>query len=168
MKTSQILKRFASLAVVITLFITLGSFTASAQNKQNPVKFNILEAKLNNVDATDWYLKAGAYTVFYISDDGSFCMANVCPNENSQSYGPISMWEEQVIPETENSWEANIFSFRWSYRNSYDTKTGSAMCQLVKIYKPNAVIYELKIVTESMDTLLFKGYMDGSVDKLFK
>ena len=152
---------------LLITFLTLCISLVSYGEQSTFATFKILEAKIDGVDYTDWYIQNGCYTVFYISEPGNFCMANVCPKENTQSYGTISMWEEKVYPETEGSWEMNVFTFRWSYQNSYDSKTGSAMCRLVKIYKPTAVAYELILVLENMSTLELKGYMEGSIKNLF-
>ncbi len=76
------------------------------------------------------------------------------------------MWDNEYYPETKDSWGKEVFTFRWSYANDYDTKTGSALCQLSKIYKSKAVAYELKMITEDMTTLQYKGYLEGSIEKL--
>jgi hypothetical protein len=140
---------------------------SSAQEQIWLAKLNILEAKIDNVDRTDWYLQQQSYTVFYISENGQFCLANVCPGADSQSYGSISMWSAERFPETADSYATEVYTFRWSYANSYDSHTGSALCTLYKVFKPNAVVYELRMVVEDMTTLVFKGYMDRSINTPF-
>jgi hypothetical protein len=48
--------------------------------------------------------------------------------------------------------------------NDYDDKKGTAKIQLTKIYKPQGITFELKIIPENLDLIVYKGYMEGSLD----
>ncbi|MCE7925319.1 MAG: hypothetical protein DYG98_19875 [Haliscomenobacteraceae bacterium CHB4] len=138
-----------------------------AQNEQQEIiaKFIITDASKNGIDVTQTLLKAGAYTVFYTSgNDGLIYMANVWPNSNSQSYGPMYSTESTKRKETYETYEADIFYFNWRYINTYDEKKGTAKVQLVKIYKPQGIAFVLKIIPENLDIIIYKGYMEGTID----
>ena len=148
--------------IILLLFALV--FTSSLTYAQEDVKLIILEAKLDKVDYTDMYLQNEAYLVLYTTDDGQLNLANVLPVAKSQSYGKVSMWtEEKDSPDTPEGYKTESFLFRWSYNNTYDTKTGSAVCCLKKIHKPRAIAYELYMLTEDASTLEFKGYVEGTL-----
>ena len=153
------MKRF--ILMLFALILATGS--SYAQNED--IRLVILEAKIGNEDYTDIYLQGEAYIVLYFTEDGQLNLANVFPNNDSQSYGKITLWNEEESEKTNEGFKTETFSFRWSYANTYDTKTGSAICRLRKIYKPSAVAYELKMLTEDASTLEFKGYIDGTLKK---
>jgi hypothetical protein len=138
----------------------------SQTEKQKTIaKFTITDAKENGIDVTPTILKAGAYTVFYTSgDDGLIYMANVWPNNNSQSFGPMYGFESEKLEETYENYEADFFYFNWRYINTYDERTGTAKVQVIKIYKPQGVAFTVKIIPEDLDVIIYKGYMDGSID----
>lgn len=141
-------------------------FTSGLTYAQEETKLIILEAKIDKADYTDIYLQNEAFLVFYYTEDEQLNMANVFPKEESQSYGKVSMWtQEKESPDTPEGYKTESFVFRWSYINTYDTKTGSAVCNLKKIYKPSAIAYELYMLTEDASTLEFKGYIDGTLKK---
>ena len=151
------MKRFFLL--LFALILTASS--SYAQDKET--RLIILEAKIDKADYTDIYLQNQAFLVFYYTEDEQLNMANVFPKEESQSYGKVSMWaKEKENPDTPEGYKTESFVFRWSYANSYDSKTGSAICKLKKIYKPSAIAYELQMLTEDTSTLEFKGYIDGT------
>lgn len=148
-------------------FVTILPFSAFSQaEKQTTIaKFIISDAKENGVDVTPILLKAGAYTVFYTSgNDGLIYMANVWPNNNSQSYGPMYGVQSEKLESTYENYEANFFYFNWKYINDYDGKTGTAKVQVIKIYKPQGVAFTVKIIPEDLDIIVYKGYMDGTID----
>ena len=150
--------------IILLLFALV--FTSGLTYAQEETKLIILEAKIDKADYTDIYLQNEAFLVFYYTEDEQLNMANVFPKEESQSYGKVSMWtEEKENPDTPEGYKTESFVFRWSYINTYDTKTGSAVCNLKKIYKPSAIAYELYMLTEDASTLEFKGYIDGTLKK---
>jgi alpha-L-fucosidase len=138
---------------------------SQTENQKTIAKFIITDAKNNGVDMTPIALKGGAYTVFYTSgDDGLIYMANVWPNNNSQSFGPMYGVQSDKIEETYENYRADYFYFNWRYINSYNDKTGTAKVQVIKIYKPQGVAFSVKIIPENLDVIVYKGYMDGTID----
>lgn len=147
--------------LVLLLFLQ----TPSLAQQEIIAKFIITDASVNGTDVTPTLLKAGAYTVFYTSDDDELIyMANVWPNSNSQSYGPMYSAESTKHKETYETYEADIFYFNWRYINTYDEKKGTAKVQLIKIYKPQGVAFVLKMIPENLDIIIYKGYMEGTID----
>lgn len=128
-------------------------------------KFIITDASVNGVDNTPILLDQGAYTVFYTSkNDGLIYMANYWEKDNTQSYGPMYSAANDSYNETVETYKADIFNFNWRYINDYDDKKGTAKVQLTKIYKPQGITFILKIIPENLDVIIYKGYMDGTVD----
>ena len=66
--------------------------------------------------------------------------------------------------ETYETYEADVFYFNWRYVNTYDGKKGTAKVQVIKIYKPQGVVFIPKMITENLDLIIYKGYMEGTVD----
>ena len=127
-------------------------------------KFIITDASLNKNDVTETYLDAGGYIVFYTNDEGNLYMANVMSERDTQSFGRLYSSEHSELKETYDKYEADIFYFNWSYKNDYDSKIRTAKVKLVKIYKPQGIIFSCIIIPENLDILEYKGYMEGSVD----
>lgn len=136
-----------------------------AQNQETLAKFVITDASINDIDYTPTYLNWGAYSVFYTSDnDGLLYMANVAPENNSQSFGPMYSTQSATYDETYETYKADIFYYNWRYINDYDSKKGTAKVQFIKIYKPQGVAFILKMISENLDVVIFKGYMEGTID----
>ncbi len=136
---------------------------SNVSSEQNILaKFIITDASKNGFDNTTTILEQGAYTVFYtFENDGLIYMANYWPKNKSQSYGPMYSTKTTSYNET---YEADIFNYNWRYTNDYDGKSGIAKIQLTKIYKPQGVSFILKIIPENLDVIVYKGYMEGSID----
>lgn len=152
---------------IFTIILLLISLLAKSQSNERKIlaKFIITDATLNGKDVTPILLNAGAYTTFYtIGNDGVIYMANVWPNSNSQSYGPMYSLEGETKEETYETYEASFFYFNWRYHNTYDGKEGTARVQLIKIYKKQGITFSMKIIPENLDITIYKGYMEGSVD----
>ncbi len=146
------------LLILISLFCCMQSYA----QRETLARFIILEAVIDGEDATDFYIDQSAYVVFYNVDEEPY-FAIMCPKDDTQSYGKLTLYDHKGTPETSEMYKMDEIKFRWSYINSYDSKRGSAMCYFTKIYKPNAVAFELSMVTEDMSRLTFKGYMHGSL-----
>lgn len=145
----------------ITFF--LFSILISSQQKVL-AKFIITDATDNKTDVTKVYLDAGGYIVFYTNHEGNLYMANIMSKRDTQSFGRLYSSEHSKLQETYDKYEADIFYFNWSYINDYDSKRGTAKVKLIKIYKPQGIIFSCIIIPENLDFLEYKGYMEGSVD----
>jgi len=48
---------------------------------------------------------------------------------------------------------------------SFDNgETGTAKVEEIKIHKPQGVAFNLKIITPDLSIIIYKGYMDGTID----
>jgi len=150
---------------LIAMIVLLPQVLFAGDKQEEVAKFVITDASINGVDQTALYLEAGAYLVFYTSgDDNTLNMANVWPKSDSQSYGSTFSMESKSYDETSDQYEVDIIRFNWRYVNTYDTKRGTAKVEVTKIYKPQGIAFIIKIIPENLDILIYKGYMDGSVD----
>ena len=155
------------LAIAGALFVALLPLSTLCQEGDQTIlaKFTITDAKENGVDITPILLEAGAYTVFYTgTDEDVIYMANVWPNNDSQSYGPMYGVETEKIEESYDNYEADYFAFNWAYSNDYDGETGTARVEVIKVYKPQGVAFVLSMVAENLDVYVYKGFMEGTID----
>ncbi len=134
------------------------------QEQKTLAKFIITESTLNGNDNTQFDIDRGGYFVFYENEYKKLCFANYAKNWDQQSYGELHNFESETLPETETTYKAHIFKYRWKYYNSYDTKTGYATIRMTKIYKPQGVVFTLKMILPNLDILEYTGYMEGSLD----
>ena len=150
---------------LIAMMVLLPKVLFAGDRQEEVAKFVITDASSNGVDQTPQYLEAGAYLVFYTTgDDKSLYMANFWPKSDSQSYGAVYSMESKNYEETDKQYEADIFRFNWRYINTYDQKRGTAKVEVTKIYKPQGIAFIIKIIPENLDILIYKGYMEGTVD----
>lgn len=151
---------------ILGILLILFSITTFGQNNTQKTlsKFIISDATENGNDITETILDQKAYLVFYTNNDNNLYMANVWQKNNSQSFGRLYNTEHKKLKETYESFEADIFYFKWRYINSYDTKKGTATVELIKIYKPQGVTFKITIIPENLDVLVYKGYMEGTLD----
>lgn len=128
-------------------------------------KFIITDASINKEDFTETYLETGGYIAFYSTGDGNLYMTNIMSKvKDSQSYGRLYSSEQRQLNETYETYKADYFYFKWRYINTYDTKKGTATVKFIKIYKPQGVTFICTIIPEDLDVLVYKGYMEGSLN----
>lgn len=137
---------------------------SKAQNQEELARFRITEAILNGNDITQWYFDRKQFIVFYKNKAKDLCMANVSGINDDQSYGTLSSFTHEKLKETDKSYQVDIFNFRWKYYNSYDDNTGYATVVFTKVYKPQGVLFTIKMVQANLDVLILKGYMEGSLN----
>lgn len=148
----------------LALFLSSNIIFSFGQQK-TIAKFIITDATINKADVTETYLEAGGYIAFYTTGDGNLYMTNIMSKRyNSQSYGRMYSAEQKNLSETYDNYKADIFYFKWRYSNTYDSKTGTASVKLIKIYKPQGITFICTIIPEDLDVIVYKGYMDGSLD----
>lgn len=156
------MKPITRLSLILFLVSSIFSF---GQQQTTIAKFIVTDGSSNGVDITPTLMDQGAYSVFYTDEnDGLIYMANYWPKGGTQSFGPMYSSKTASYNETYETYKADIFYFRWRYTNSYDDKKGTASVQLTKIYKPQGVAFILKIIPENLDYIVYKGYMEGTID----
>ena len=143
------------------IIMTVGLF----QMAYSQAEFIITDARRNDQDITEWALSNGAKIVFYIPEEfpGEVYMANYMSVANTQSWGRTYEMNKEHFDETETTFETDVFTFKWSYQNSYDTKKGTAQVSLTKIFKPQGVVVSIRMITESLDVLDYKGFLKGTL-----
>lgn len=151
--------------IIVILFVFANTFSSNAQQK-TLAKFIVTDASENGVDITPYALENGQCIVFYTADDDDdvINMANYWESVDSQSYGPMYATKTDEIKESDETYKADIFNFKWRYINTYDSKKGTASVTLTKVYKPQGVTFIVKIIPENLDILIYKGYMEGTID----
>jgi len=149
--------------ILVIIVLVFTAVISSMAQQEDYAKFTITKAIIDGYDQSARYKVDGAYLVFYKSDSNEFCMANVFPKSDSQSYGVITDWKEYNYKETSTEYATDVFKFNWHFENSYDDKKGVAACRLIKIYKPSGVVYEYEYVLSNGSTAQFSGYMQGSI-----
>ena len=140
-------------------------FTGIFQSTYGQAEFIITDARKNNEDITEWALNNGNKIVFYIPEEfpGEVYMANYLTVAETQSWGRTYDMSKEHYDETDTSYETDVYTFKWSYQNSYDTKKGTAQVSLTKVFKPQGVVVSIQMITESLDILDYKGYLNGSL-----
>lgn len=146
------------------LFLLNMHLIVSAQKQEDLAKFIITEATSNGSDISQWYFQRKQFLIFYNNKENNLCLANVSGINDDQSYGRVYSLKSETMNETETSYKADVFSFRWRYFNSYNSETGYATVSLTKIYKPAGVIFSIKMVLPNLDVLKIKGYMEGTLN----
>ena len=156
---------------MLLLLILNNNFNSKLQaqeteNQQKTIaKFQITDGTVNGEDVTPTLINENAYLVIYsIVETNDLCMANFWQTSKSQSFGSIYAIEEKNIDESDENYKADFINFQWSYTNTYDSKKGTAKVELMKIYKPQGVYFEMTIVPENLDVLVYKGFMSGTLD----
>jgi hypothetical protein len=151
--------------IILLITLTINAILFAQNNNQVTLsKFIITDASKNGNDITETIFEQNGYLVFYTDAEKNLFMANVWKKNDTQSFGRLYNTEHKKLKETYESFEADIFYFRWRYINSYDTKKGTATVELIKIYKPQGVTFKIKIVPENLDVLVYKGFMEGTLD----
>lgn len=146
------------------LFLTM-LFMTLIQSSFGQAEFIITDARNNDEDITEWALSNGAKIIFYRPEEfpNEVFMSNYMSEANTQSWGRTYDMSKEHFDETETSFETDVFTFKWSYQNSYDTKKGTAQVSLTKIFKPQGVVVSIRMITESLDVLDYKGLFERHV-----
>lgn len=150
---------------LILLMLSCIICRAQETNINEIARLAIADARLNKIDVTPQYTNGKAYLIFYrIKGTEGLYFANIFEGRNTQSYGLVYNLESKTIQETTENYKSDVISFKWSYVNDYDKKEGTATVRLALIYKPAGVDYTLTMVPENLDMLVYKGYVDGSLN----
>jgi len=125
-------------------------------------KFIITDAWANNHDVTPTYTAAKAYLSLYqLPNDTSIYFNNVMGN--TQSYGLTYFMVAHTSNDAHTGYIRDTISFKWAYANTYDTHRGTASVRLVKFGNLVGTAFELMIIPENLDVIVFKGYVEGTV-----
>lgn len=157
-----------NLKLVFTIIIcVLYSGINAQETTESPqafATFEINDARNNGDDITPDALDEEAKLVLYKTLDGKEIMfSNYRTKSQSQSYGRIYSITKEEKAATETEYGYALYNFKWSYKNSYDDKEGTAKIRLLLVYKSQGVYFECAILPENLDVLLYKGRMEGDL-----
>ena len=160
-------KLLFTLALLVS-FNSFGQSTATVNsnvfdnNKESFGKLYITNSLENQYDTTKTTLEAGAYMVFYANaiadkDNTGLFMANVWPNNDSQSYGKT--YNHKVFETPSSLSEAVVTNtlFKWDYANTYNSEKGSATVILEQKNSPDNGSFKMTIITSKLNMLIYKG-----------
>ena len=142
----------------ILLLFSIISLSVFSQEESQVRKLIILDSRFNGTDVTDWSFDNGNYLMLYTDQSDNLCLTNI--TNFGQSYGQLITLDAKAYPETKEKYYTEVYKFRWKYYNTYDKHNGSSLIKLILINKPNAVIFELKMLHENTDTGVYKGYLE--------
>ena len=84
-------------------------------------------------------------------------MANVWPNNESQSYGKT--YNHKVF-DKKDPLSGTVLTntlFKWDYSNTYNSEKGSATVILEQNNSPNDGLFKTTIITSKFNMLVYKG-----------
>lgn len=164
MRKINIIKNILLLLALMFSFDSFGQSPNSVNstffdnNKESFGKFYITNSFENQHDTTETILEAGAYIVFYVDKDitGLF-MANVWPNNESQSFGKT--YNHKVFNKNDPLSGAVVTNtlFMWDYSNTYNSEKGSATVILEQNNLPKGSSFKMTIITSKLNMLTYKG-----------
>lgn len=138
---------------------------AQSENIEEIQQFIISDVRYNKADVTPIYLDAKAYISLYrVKDEETIYMANVWPAKRSQSYGYIYDLKQTSVDATDDTYKNETLTFKWSYKNDFDNKQGTATIKLGLVYKPTGIAFLMTMITEDLNVTEFKGYVSGSLN----
>ena len=139
--------------------------TQEAEEKQHHfATFEIQDARENGNDISEEVLKEKATLVLYRSTaTDSILFSNFWKKSDSQSYGSIYSIIKSDNPDKEEDDKSEVYTFYWSYYNTYDQKSGTAKVKILVVYKPQGTYFEITILPENLDELVYKGRMEGDL-----
>ena len=157
--------------IFIFLAITPKTFKAQDNARSIMAKFTVVNAITNDRDTTKELMEAGAYTAFYsLKNTDTIYLANVWPNQNSESIGPISNVEiKKNIIASETKYNGIIFSFDWHFKDSYEDDQGVAKVNAIMIKdKPEGIAFAMKLLSPDNEFLEYHCEVDGAIkDRIF-
>jgi hypothetical protein len=160
-----------NLKTVCTILICVLYSSINAQDKREEQRdiatFEISDARYNGSDITSEVLEDTASLVLYkLGYSNEILMSNFWEKSKSQSFGRIYSVVKEEFPETDTEYKGELYHFRWSYKNTYDHKEGTAKVKLFVVYKPQGTYFESTILPENLDVLVYKGIMSGDLTAL--
>jgi hypothetical protein len=160
-----------NLKFVCAIIICVLHTAIKAQDKTDQqvsfATFEIYDARENGNDITPDIIEQKAKLVLYKSNDSTEIMfSNFWEKADSQSFGRIYAITKEENAATDKLYGNVLYNFQWSYINTYDDKEGTAKIRLLIVYKPEGVYFQCTIIPENLKELVYKGRMEGSLEKL--
>ncbi|RZJ69757.1 MAG: hypothetical protein EOO47_23845 [Flavobacterium sp.] len=147
------------LAIVILLFFTKA---VKAQDFKLHSKFIIKNARINNSNITEEWINGDSFMGLYTVDTGDdIYFAVINPGKKSSSTGRVTNLRDQRLENSPSGDEKQLFTFQWSYANSYDDKKGVASVKIIQTRSQYGVSFDCTIVPENKDIISFSGMMNS-------
>lgn len=159
-----------NLILFIFLFTSINAQEKKKDNSEEQetlVKFYMRDARENEDDITPQMLARKGYLCFYtIPESENLQLSNTSDIEDDQSYGPIYNITREVHLKTDKNLGSELIKFYWSYNNTYDAIVGTGEVTIFVIHKQQGDYFEITIIPENLDKLVYKGEMKGDLSKL--
>lgn len=160
-----------NLKSVCTILICAFYSSINAQDnndkQQDIANFQIKEASENGKDITSLVVNRDYYLSLFKSENSNILQFSViCASDESQSYGSIYSIKHETLPDTEKNSKSELYSFYWSYNNTYNTETGTAKIKLLVVYEPKNTLYTLSMQYENLEEFIYKGFIEGDLSSL--
>jgi hypothetical protein len=124
----------------------------------------ISDARKNGRDITPAMVEKGAELIFYRrAGEDKLYLALIEAKNSIQTDGVIYALTTSNTPESADSYASETTQFRWSYTQA-DGVAGTAQVSLVRVKKPQGVIYQMTVLNESLDQWQYKGHVDGTMN----
>jgi hypothetical protein len=149
---------------LLILVVLLALKPDYAQSQDTTIKMVILDAKINGVGMSEWYLERKQFLAIYTNSDGEICFANVSQSNDEQSYGETFDFEVEETAETDSTYQGKDLLFSWKYSNTYDSKEGTAKIKINLIFKPQGVVFHCNMMLENLEVCEYTGYVEGTLD----
>jgi len=157
------MKKLFYLLIGITAIITILLVNSQTSERVVLSKFNITDGSINGVDISSHLLEVQAYIIFYTDkndkDDPIF-MANIWPNPDTKSFGPMLDTELFLGDEPFENYKTETYYFNWQYENTYNNNKGIIQAKFTKFIEPNGVTSTLIMTLENSDIFIYNGYME--------
>jgi len=161
------MKKLIYLLIALTVLLTILLVNSQTSERVVLSKFIITDGSKNGVDISYNLLEAQAYTIFYTDkndkDDPIF-MANIWPNPDTKSFGPMLDTELFLEDESFENYKTETYYFNWQFENTYDNNKGIGQAQFTKFIEPNGVTSTLIMTLENSDIFIYNGYMEELSD----
>jgi hypothetical protein len=162
MKNFQIL-----CTILICAFYSSINAQDNNDKQQDIANFQIKEASENGKDITSLVVNRDYYLSLFKSENSNILQFSViCASDESQSYGLIYSIKHETLRDSEINSKSELYSFYWSYNNTYDTETGTAKMKLLVVYEPKETRYKLTIRYENLEEYVYKGFIEGDLSSL--
>ena len=161
------MKKLIYLLIGLAAIITILVVNSQTSERVILSKFIITDGSINGVDISSNLLEAEAYTIFYTDkndEDDPIFMANIWPNPDTKSFGPMIDTELFLGDESIENYKTETYYFNWEYENTYDNNKGIGQAQFTKFIEPNGVTSTLIMTLENSDIFIYNGYMEELSD----
>ena len=144
---------------LLFIFLLL-SITVISQTQNSTERYRITQFKENGKNVTKEYKGLEQYLMFFENNKNELCFAIGSQITKEKSYGVIYSTVSKKNIQTKDNCSAETMSFRWKYRNSYDSVCGYATNTFTKIFTEPIVSFHCIMATQDLVVYEYSGYME--------